>query len=200
MEHTICIFGASTTWGAWDKEKGGWVNRLRLFLENNYEVFVYNLGVSGDTTKDLLERFETEAKARNPTIIMFSISDNDSLYIKSEDKNLVNIKDFEKNLKELIKKSKKFTNKIIFLGSKSVDESKTNPIPWQKDYYYTKENMKLYDKKVREIAENNDCNYIFLFNELNNKDFEDGLHPNSKGHEKIFQKVKEFLLNEKLLN
>jgi len=25
---TICVFGDSTAWGAWDLERGGWVNRL----------------------------------------------------------------------------------------------------------------------------------------------------------------------------
>ena len=29
----ILVFGDSITYGAWDKEKSGWVNRLRLALE-----------------------------------------------------------------------------------------------------------------------------------------------------------------------
>lgn len=29
----FCIFGASITYGAWDLEYGGWVNRLRNFLD-----------------------------------------------------------------------------------------------------------------------------------------------------------------------
>ena len=32
MHKTICVFGDSISWGAWDMEKGGWVNRLWLFL------------------------------------------------------------------------------------------------------------------------------------------------------------------------
>ncbi|MDP3998378.1 MAG: hypothetical protein Q8P89_02085 [bacterium] len=66
----ILAFGTSTTYGAWDIE-GGWVQRLRRFLDEkiitaNYEhdYFVYNLGVSGDKSADILERFETETKAR----------------------------------------------------------------------------------------------------------------------------------------
>jgi len=79
MEQVICIFGASTTWGAWDKEKGGWVNRLRLFFDKNYDnVDVYNLGVSGDTSNGLLKRFKIECEAREPTIILISMGENDS--------------------------------------------------------------------------------------------------------------------------
>jgi lysophospholipase L1-like esterase len=29
---------------------------------------------------------------------------------------------------------------------------------------------------------------------LNNEDFDDGLHPNTEGHQKIFEKVKNFLV------
>ena len=32
---------------------------------------------------------------------------------------------------------------------------------------------------------------------LNNEDFEDGLHPNAGGHEKIFLQVKDFLEDHK---
>ena len=29
---SICVFGDSTAWGAWDMEKGGWVNRLWFYI------------------------------------------------------------------------------------------------------------------------------------------------------------------------
>src|SRR6266446_3620690 len=66
------VFGASITQGFWDTE-GGWVNRLRrhydsqvikgLHPEENYPT-VFNLGISGDSTKGVLKRFNNEAKAR----------------------------------------------------------------------------------------------------------------------------------------
>ena len=60
----LCVFGDSITWGAWDVEKGGWVNRLRLFIDKenlNYRVF--NCGVGGDTTKELVARVSSEMAA-----------------------------------------------------------------------------------------------------------------------------------------
>jgi len=70
MDKHILVFGTSTTYGAWDSE-GGWVARLRKFLDektisSNYksEGLIYNLGVSGDKTEDVLKRFEPETKAR----------------------------------------------------------------------------------------------------------------------------------------
>jgi len=200
MNKIICIFGASSTWGAWDYEKSGWANRLRLFLDSeNYDIFTYVLGVSGDTTEELLKRFDVEAEARQPASIIFSIGDNDSIFIKSQNKQMVSLQKFENNLQKLVDKAKKFTSVIIFVGCKKVDESKTAPIPWETDYYYTNQNLNLYNQKIKEIAKKNNCGYLEIFGLLKNEDFEDGLHPNSKGHQKIFLKVKDFLIDKKLL-
>jgi len=191
MEKIICVFGASITWGAWDGEKGGWVNRLKLALESNHDIEVYNLGVSGNNTGDLLKRFEKEVKARKPTIIIFGIGNNDSTFNNSEVS--VIIEKFEKNILRLIELGKKFTNNIIFVGLSKVDESKTMPIPWNKKIYYNNESIKKYDEKIQEVTKKNKVGYINIFDLLDKKDLEDGLHPNSQGHEKIFLKIKEFL-------
>ena len=71
---SICVFGDSTAWGAWDEEKGGWVNRLRLSLESkNYEPQVYNLAIDGDTSEGVRERFEAEATLREARIVIIPI-------------------------------------------------------------------------------------------------------------------------------
>lgn len=194
----ICIFGASSTWGAWDPERGGWVNRLKLHLESkDYDIDVYNLGVSGDTTKELLERFNVEAKAREPTIIIFSIGDNDCVWDEPQKNNLVSLEDFEKNIKVLIKKSRMFTDKILFLGLKNIEESKTTPVPWAKSYHYKNNNVKIYDKKLKEVTTKMKVSYLQILGLLDNRDLSDGLHPNSQGHKKIFKKVNEFLIKNK---
>lgn len=198
----ICIFGASTTWGACDLEKAGWANRLTMSLasKSDYDIEIYNLGVSGNTTNDLLERFNAEAKARHPSLIIFSIGDNDSVYIASKKTQDVPIEQFESNLQELVKRAKKFTDKIVFLGGKKVDESQTTPIPWLTDYHYTNENIILYDKKIKEVAEKNNVFYLRMFDLLDIKnDLDDGLHPNAQGHQKMFERVKDFLEKNKLV-
>ncbi|MDP4039973.1 MAG: GDSL-type esterase/lipase family protein [Candidatus Pacearchaeota archaeon] len=200
MDKTICIFGASSVWGAWDYEKSGWANRLRLFLDSeNYDIFTYTLGVSGDTTNELLKRFDIEAEARQPTLIIFSIGDNDSIYVKSQNKQMVSPQQFEKNLQKLIDKAKKFTDVIIFIGCKKVDEPKTTPIPWATDYHYTNQNLSLYNQKIKDISNKNKIHYLEISDLIKNEDFEDGLHLNSKGHQKLFLKIKDFLLDKKLL-
>ena len=85
--------------GAWDLEKGGWVNRLKIYYDlkasSNFYVTVYNLGIDGDDTSLLLKRFDLECKARDPKIIIFDICSNDT-YTNSNGKVNVSLKQYEK--------------------------------------------------------------------------------------------------------
>ena len=192
MEKIICVFGDSITFGSWDPDKGGWVSRLRSYIESKGdEVTIYNCGVSGDNTIGLLKRFKIEAIAREPTIILFAIGINDSQYNKSKNNPRVPINVFQGNLQKLLNQAKDFTSKVVFVGLTKVDESKTMPIPWGPTKYYDEENVCLYDSKIKEIADKNKFPYIKMFDLLGNKDLEDGLHPNSEGHHKIFLKIKD---------
>lgn len=112
----LLIFGSSITWGAWDKE-GGWAQRLKSFCDNkavetNYSNYtaVYCLGVSGDNTADLLERFDIEVKVRQDeeedTLILIEIGINDSQFVLDDNKHRVSPEEYRQNLLTLINKSK----------------------------------------------------------------------------------------------
>jgi lysophospholipase L1-like esterase len=203
MESRITIFGDSITWGACDTEYGGWAARLRRYVEVNIsdEIEVYNMGVSGDTTKDLLARFDAECVARNrhPQTIIFAIGINDSRYLETKNNLETPLEKFEVNLMELIKKAKKCSDKIIFVGLTKVDELKTTPYPWRPDRDYTNENVILYNSAIEEICHERGLPFISMLDAIEMDDLEDGLHPNSKGHEKMFLRVKEFLLSKNIL-
>ncbi len=197
----ICIFGDSIVWGSWDPVGGGWVSRLRSYIENKeLDIETYNLGVSGDNINDLLQRFEAESKAREPKLIIISIGTNDSQYLNKKGNYQVSPKDFETNLKRLISIAKKFTNDIILLTPNKVDETKTKPIPWDKQKYYDNENLQLFRDIIKQLGEKSNLLVIDMLDLLNNNEFYDGLHPNSKGHQKIFEVVRKFLEEKDLLN
>lgn len=200
LMRNICIFGASITWGGNDLEKGGWVNRMRLWLDEktNYETEVYNLGVPGDTTANLLARFEVEAKVREPELIIFSIGLNDSAYDKEKGINQVPIENFANNIRVLLEKAGAISKNIVFLGLSRVDESKMNPIPWRPNIYYKNGNILIYDNELKKLGASGVL-YLDLANLLKPEDLDDGLHPNAAGHEKLFQVVKLFLEINKLL-
>ena len=194
----ICVFGASITWGSYDTEKGGWADRLKLFFfvqENDKFAQVYNLGISGDTTNDLLKRIDVECEARRPGTIIFSIGNNDSSFVKSLDGNRTPIEEFRENLEKLCEKARKFTEEIMFIGLTGVDESKTQPIYWNTDISYSNENIGKYDVEIEKFCQEKKLKYINLRGILEPGDWEDGLHPNAKGHEKIFEILKPEVLS-----
>ncbi|MFA5856916.1 MAG: GDSL-type esterase/lipase family protein [Candidatus Pacearchaeota archaeon] len=197
MAKTICVFGASTAYGKGDNEKGGWVNRLRLSLEKENNVIVYNFGIIGETTRELIERFTNDCYSRNPDIIIFAIGDNDSSYVDREGNNRVEIDEYELNIEELIKKAKEFTDKIVFVGLKKVDEERTMPLTWKKNIYFKNKNIIEYDERLRHVTKAEDIHYLSIFDSLELRDLSDGLHPDKNGHHKISVKVKDFLVRNK---
>lgn len=202
MEKIINVFGSSIAWGACDNEQGGWVNRLRNYLAKEDEKYceVYNLGISGDTSSGLLKRFQVENEVRKPNVILIAIGLNDSRYINSPNNPETPLPKFASNLAELIAQAKKFTQEIIFVGLTKIDETKLMPTPWDATLYYTEKNAVLYDAKIKEIAGKNNLPFIPMHDLLGDEYLsEDGLHPNSKGHEKMFQRVKDFLIANKVI-
>lgn len=203
----ILIFGDSITWGAIDYEKGGWVERLRLYMYDKGDIDIYNLGVSGEKTPDLLERFETETKARikenEETIIIFAIGINDSYFVYSKNGLMVPLDDFKRNIEKLINLARKFSSKIVFVGLTLVDEEKTTPIPWNTDKSYKNGNVEKYNEIIKSICEEKNVYFIKIFEDWIKSDYqsllEDGLHPNSEGHKKIFEIVKDFLIENKII-
>jgi len=184
---TICIFGDSIAWGASDCEKGGWTDQLknRLMFE---DINTYNLGISDDTTNNLLERFEAEATARNPEIIVFAIGINDSLNIKES--RSISLEKFQDNISLLVDKAKQFTDKIVFVGLTNVDESKTNPY-LETGESFNNQTIGEYDEVIRLFCEDNDLIFVDMLGLLiNDEDLCDGLHPSSIGHQKMFETIK----------
>ena len=182
------MFGDSIVWGAGDPEGGGWVTRLRNWCENNLEdVEVYNLGISADSTNELLRRFISESEARHPDVIVFAIGINDSQYIDSREHPRITPEIFERNLEELIRQAGQFTRQIIFVGLTRVDELKTSPIPWRENTFYENEFVEQYDHAIKSVAEEHKLLYIDVSKNLAPDDLADGLHPNSDGHKKLFE-------------
>src|SRR4030042_1024853 len=203
----ILVFGDSITYGAWDKE-GGWVNRLRKFMDeknlpelskSGFYCLVYNLGVSGNTTEDLLQRFESEINDRlmegDETIIILSIGINDSQFNPSSNNFKIPPQKFQDNIKKLLNAAREISSKIIFVGLTPVDEKITTS--WYTDECYKNEYIQKYDEIIKSACKENKIYFVEIFNDFMesnyNKLLEDGLHPNSEGHKKIFEIVRDFL-------
>ncbi|MDP2667048.1 MAG: SGNH/GDSL hydrolase family protein [Candidatus Diapherotrites archaeon] len=209
MTH-ILVFGDSTTYGAWDK-KGGWVSRIREKLDqknipNNKYLLIYNLGISGGTTTGLVKRFESEAKIRlddDPTeqnIFIFSGGGNDAIWLPKKKQNKVALPIFKRNIRRLIKMTRRYSDKMVFLGIKPCDESKVDPIPWYPKGSYRLKQFEKYNEALKKICMEEKVYFVNAFAILNNKTFistlNDGIHPNNKGHQ-LIEKIVWAALNKK---
>jgi len=194
MNKIYCVFGDSVVHAAYIKES--WVELLEGYLQEKYRedfVDVFNLGINGNTTDDVLARLENESLVRNPTSFIFEVGVNDSGYFRVPSKPIVEKERFISNLEKLIKLAKKFTGDITFIGLVLGDDSLLQPYPdSSKGKSYTVDGVKEYDKILKEIVEKNGCKYIYLFDKLNFDDFSDGLHPNGAGHKKMFEEIKKY--------
>ena len=197
----ILVFGSSEAWGAFDTERGGWVERLKVYYLQNREsnhYYVYNFGISGDDTGGILFRLRKQIEMlenvfHDDYIFIFSIGKNDGRYIKEKLNKQISIEDYEENLKKIISIAREYSDKISFIGIPEIDESKTKP--WNEEYqeHYENDDLENYDNKLMETCEKEGVNYIKIRNLLIKEDLHDGLHPNAEGHRKIFERVKEEL-------
>ncbi len=196
---SVCVFGDSIAWGAYDPEHGGWVTLLRNYIEGEWERLndksAYNLGINGETTASLLPRFEIEFKSREPEIVVFALGTNDSCFWNIGGKQLVPIEEFKKNLLDLTCLAKKYTNKIVFVGLTPIDEKVTHPFD-NENTFISVETIK-YNYAIQKHCSQHHLVFVDLASHLTIQDIDDGVHPNSAGHQKIFEVVK--LVVEKMI-
>src|SRR3989338_5108 len=131
----ILCFGDSITFGRGESSNKGWCDRLKDYFEVKEYNGVYNLGVPGHTSTDLLKRFDSEAKGRirikrpsDKYLILIAIGTNDSKWDGMPENNpRTTDKQFRKNIKKLIVKAKSYKANLAFIGLPPVDEEKTLP-------------------------------------------------------------------------
>lgn len=208
----IIVFGHSVTQGLWD-EKGGWVQRLRTFLDSRaletqdeHDVFyTFNAGISGDTTEDLLERFEDEYRRRGDSeeyeeLLLIQIGTNDAI-IEDGEKRVTEDK-FKENIREILDKGEKLADKVIMIGDFPVDPE-MEEIPYAPEQVLRNEDVRRYDRIKKEICHEKGIEFIDMFKLMEDREImnflEEGVHPNSEGHRVIYREVKERLEEKNLI-
>ncbi len=206
----ILCFGDSITFGRGDSVKDGWVAKLREYFESkDFFNGVYNLGICGQTSNELLKRFETEADSRisfkrsgDRYLVLIGIGTNDSRGMNSPNNVKVSLKQYKQNIKELANLAKSKTKEVVFIGLIPVDDKLRFGY---EDTYFSNERIQKYNDIIKQLCEEKNIPFINLFNDFKNQDnyeqlLADGLHPNNKGYEFMYIKIKEFLIKNRLIN
>lgn len=202
----IFIIGSSSVYGV-GAENSGWADLVKQALHKmmygqngigeKYEI--YNLGKSGakiDFAKQffpiLIEKYGRDQKV----ITIVSIGGNNSKAENSPTNYASTPEEYESQMSELLDLLKEKSDVVIAVGSGYVDESKTNPkhnpLTGGKSYF-TNDRRKMFEQRWKKLCEQRDIDFVDV--ELSEKEwqaeylFDDGLHPNQKGHQYIAGKV-----------
>jgi lysophospholipase L1-like esterase len=110
--------------------------RLVLETSREYYVIVYNLGISSNTSRHVLERYRREVDARNPNdgtelFIVFAVGVNDSAVTTRTDDSLVERGAYDTNMRELASLARQDADgRVLIVGPTPIDEALTKPIPY----------------------------------------------------------------------
>lgn len=202
MINCLC-FGDSITYGEYDGVSGGWTDILKRYFhsrfinENIEELNVFNLGIGGETTNGLVNRFSTEADARtspDQNLIFFAYGAND--VAMKEGKRITDVIKLRANLQEVVEKAKKITPYlyiISILPVASAIDGITVPSGKQRSNQIIEE----YNQSLQEFAAQHEIVFIDLYHSFfAEKDIllsGDGVHPNDKGYQFIAEHIKPFI-------
>lgn len=165
----------------------------RCYLDKYFPNYnVYNSGIAGNMTKDILDNMENRVFVYNPTKVFILIGTNDLVYSGLDNDGIKN------NIEEIINKIyEKNSNTKIYLESiypvnnllnKEIVETRTN------------DNIKNLNNKIEKICDNNKCTYINMYDNLTDKNGNmkriytvDGLHLNKIGYKVVASKLTKYL-------
>ncbi|MDP3735019.1 MAG: GDSL-type esterase/lipase family protein [bacterium] len=200
----ICIWGDSITYGAWDTE-GGWVDRLRRHLHERTiasgfdEYFwVYNLGIPGDTTDDILQRIDAECRAREPHISIFAAGINDSSRLAETGLPRVSVERLRKNASALIRRVREVSEAVFWIGLGIIDESAV-AAEQESSADFRHQSVIEHHEALARVCLAEHVPYLDMLNVLAPEDLIDGLHPNAVGHQKMFEHIRDFLVAQGVL-
>jgi lysophospholipase L1-like esterase len=199
--YNILIFGDSISAGRRVEKIKSWPSLLAQFLDTKDKNFtlVHNLSIPGESTSEVIKRFPIEAKVRckkiypdDHTSIIFAVGINDIKCVNSKDNPAIGLEDFRKNITFLAESANEYTNHIIFVGLTLVDEQKTAPMD---NVYFLNDKIKIYNEIINKECQKRSITFLNITEEWSGFDYlnllsDDGIHPNEKGHQKIFEKIR----------
>lgn len=192
----LYVFGDSISQGYFDR-RGGWVARLWEQVVDTGRVpqhYIYNVSISGDTTRDVLQRFEPEAKRRGieqyPSVVMITTGVNDAF---RDDSGLRRALDStESDLRDLLDEAREHAETVVLMGCPPVDPE-DNSVP-NTGYRIRNKDLERIDDLKRHLSEGRDgVDFVDLHARLDTGSFSwhDGIHPDTDGHRRIYEAVRE---------
>lgn len=197
----LLIFGDSITRGEFDLEGGGWAERLKAYafarrvLEGQKPLYVYPLGIPGESSDGVTKRLIAEISIRQDPgeegLVLLATGINDSKIMSETGTNATELSIFTKRYEKFITDSKDFGATVWCIGLTRSDESGT---PTSQNRFVNAE-IEKYDAEIKRLAALHGVPYIQMSDVFptNSQYMSDTVHPNAEGHRLMFERVKEHL-------
>ncbi|HSX32155.1 MAG TPA: GDSL-type esterase/lipase family protein [Candidatus Saccharimonadales bacterium] len=211
----VFLFGDSFVHGTGGAQ-GGWAACIKATLHR--EMFgedavgeqcrIFELGISGSTTTDLLTRLEPELKVRlsansipDDIIIVFQIGTNDTKANDSPHAFVTTPEVFEKNVRAILQTAKQYAGHVIVLGLPPVDERKVRPkrsLVTGGDSYFSNARSREFENIWQKACQETNAIFVPMHDAvpevwIDRCLFTDGLHPNDQGHQWIANQLEPHL-------
>jgi len=176
--------------------------KVYLWKKYWYDKMVMNYGISAYTSYNIIKVFQSlfdacsrreYGKEKDSTVVI-AIGINDCSINMKTKKPRVDKEQFTNNINIIIDKCKEeiLIKKVVFVGNINVNEKIINNAnDWE--FFFYNNDIEIYNSIIRNLCNKNGIEYIDLYWLMNNDDLEDWLHPNTKWHIKIFERVRDYL-------
>jgi len=206
------IFGDSIAYGKWDSQ-GGWAARLRQYIDKKYNLSpktnyqLHNLSIPGELVLHLEERLPVEFSSRvladeENYLVIFALGINDANPVNWLSSQATPPEKFKALLKNYYQLVKKPNVQVAFIGLTPIDEDR-----WLDDSKFAGnfflKDVRQYDQYLKEICQELNIPFLPLLDNLLKASYQetlvDGIHPDDKGHQMMFERIIKFLEENKLL-
>lgn len=179
-DHRICFIGDSLVQGPGDPDCLGWVGRVSVKARKvGWNVTSYNLGIRGDTSRDILARWKSESERRFPAdtlhYIVFSFGVNDATIENGARR--VSLDESRENFQRILEPSR-VQYSTVMIGPPPVSDHEHNS------------RIEELSQSFDQLAQKQDVAYLSVYETLRQDAIwmrevseEDGAHPGAKGYE-----------------
>ena len=201
----IYCFGDSITFGDYDAERGGWVDRLkadgmaRSVASGQEDGAVVNLGIGGETTGMMRSRLTSELEARLDagarSLVVLAYGANDAADLDGRFR--VPQEEYVENLSWAIDEARRLRCEVWLMNvtpvAPAADGIRNASGRLRSNAVVARYNAALEVLSQRKSVELLDVNGAFPRDELASLFVADGVHPNAEGHARICARVRERL-------
>jgi len=197
FDRIFCL-GDSITLGCNDSLGLGWPGRLgRDLTHKGGSLAVYNLGINGDTSLDIAQRWRSEVLARSRNsdgLILFAFGFNDASRPANGELQ-VGLDDSIAAARQLLLEAKS-VSEVLWIGPTPLDES-VNPLRTEFETWHSyNAEIARYDAAYAELAQEIGIDYLRLFPEFVNSprylaalNSGDKVHPGDDGYAMIAEYI-----------